>query len=494
MTLTNDFSQRIADLSPEQRSLLVQHLKQQVGIVYRPGASAEGFADGLDLAREAELDPSLDPLAVPGQFITNPRTVFLTGGTGFLGAFVIAELLKQTQTVIYCLVRAKDAANGHQRLKQNLVSYDIWQAEFSNRIIPILGDLESSRFGLEQTQFDELAEQIDVIYHCAASLNFVFPYAALKPQNVTATEDVIRLACTVKRKTVHYMSSVSVFESHAYAGKVIYETDPLEHHSGMFLGYAQSKWVAEKMMLQARDRGLPVCIYRLPFISGDSNTGAWNTSDFTCLLIRGCMEMGTAPVLDYWINSCPVNYASTAIAYLSAQPASEGQVFHLMNPNPITSEQANTWDSELGSPVKQIAFSDWIAQLEAEVTSTDHPLFSLRSFFLEPFTEEKLTIPELYTRDRTPEFDCTATLQALGGSGIVCHPINPILYGTYFDYFLRKQMLDASSYAPGVIRSFRWKFGLYRFTQRLPRALQTLRQGFDFARWQRINIALPQAD
>jgi thioester reductase-like protein len=492
MTMTNDLSQRIADLSPEQREILLNRLKEQAGIVYRRGTSAESLTTNtLDLAAEAKLDPTIDPLAVPGKFNTNPRTVFLTGGTGFLGAFAIAELLKQTQTSIYCLVRARDEATGKQRIQKNLESYEIWQPEYSDRILPILGDLESDRFGLSDETFDFLAHEIDVIYHCAASLNFVFPYAALKAQNVTATDDVIRLACKVKRKTVHYMSSVSVFESHAYAGKVVDESDKLEQYEGMFLGYAQSKWVAERHMLEARDRGLPVCIYRLPFISGDSNTGAWNTSDFTCLLIRGCMEMGSAPVLDYWINSCPVNYASTAIAYLAAKPESDGKVFHLMNPNPITSEQANAWDDELGSPVKHMPYRNWIKQLEAEVTSTDHPLFSLRSFFLEPFTEEQLTIPELYTRDRTPQCDCTATLEALKGSGIVCHPINPILYGTYFDYFLRKGMLDTDAYAPNVIRSFKQKYFIYRQLKRIPDAIVTLRQGFNFSRWKQINLALP---
>ncbi|MBF2048136.1 MAG: thioester reductase domain-containing protein [Elainella sp. C42_A2020_010] len=482
MTTTANLSERIANLSPEQRELLMQKLKQKVGIVYRPGSSSENASSAIDLPKEAELDPSIQPLAVPGEFITHPDTIFLTGGTGFLGAFIIAELMQRTQAVIHCLVRAKDPAEGQRRLQKNLESYGIWKPEFSGRIVPVLGDLASPRFGLSEAQFEQLAYDIDVIYHCAASLNFVFPYQALKPMNVTATEDVIRLASLVKRKTVHYMSSVSVFESHAYAGKVVSEADLLDHHEGMFLGYAQTKWVAEKMMLNARERGLPVCIYRLPFISGDSRTGAWNTKDFTCLVVKGCTEMGCAPVLDYWVNICPVDYASQAITYLAQQPQSENQIFHLMNPNPVTSTETTAWDERLGSFVERLPYKEWQARLAQQATTPDHPLFSLRSFFLEPFSEEGLTIPELYTRDKTPIFDCTATLDALKGSGIACHPVNPVLSATYLDYFLHQQMLDAKTYGLIPIAKLRMFLAWQR-------AIATLRRGFDFEEWKRINIA-----
>jgi thioester reductase-like protein len=492
MTTTSDVSQRIADLSPEQRELLLQQLKQKAGMTYRAAAATEkNPTQALDLAKEAELDPSIQPSRVPGTFNTRPKTIFLTGGTGFLGAFIIAETLKQTPAIIHCLVRAKSAADGKARIQRNLENYDIWQSDFSDRIIPVLGDLASPQFALSDAQFDQLAHDMDAIYHCAASLNFVFPYSALKAMNVTATEDVIRLASTVRRKTVHYMSSVSVFESEAYAGVTVDENDMLDHHDGMFLGYAQTKWVAEKLMLAARSRGLPLCIYRLPFISGDSNTGAWNTEDFTCLAIKGCMRMGSAPLLDYWINNCPVNYASEAIAYLAQQPQSAGKVFHLMNPYPVTSEESNSWDRYVGSPVKYLPYKEWQTRLANEVTSPDHPLFSLRSFFLEPFTDEKLSIPELYTRDKTPLFDCTATLDALRGSGIRCHPISPALSATYFDYFLRKGLLDSKDYGEETIARFKTLIRLQRINQKfsLKKAIATLRDGFDFEAWKRVNIS-----
>jgi len=59
------------------------------------------------------------------------------------------------------------------------------------------------------------------------------------------------------------------------------ESDPVDHSEGIYLGYSQSKWVSERLVAIARDRGLPVCIYRPPLVSGHSQTGLWNTEGFS---------------------------------------------------------------------------------------------------------------------------------------------------------------------------------------------------------------------
>ena len=77
---------------------------------------------------EIEAEITLDGDIVPSSTFRatdTPGTIFLTGGTGFLGAFVIADLLRLTQARIYCLVRAETAAGracrrdlSHGRIRQ----------------------------------------------------------------------------------------------------------------------------------------------------------------------------------------------------------------------------------------------------------------------------------------------------------------------------------------------------------------------------------------
>lgn len=80
--------------------------------------------------------------------------IFLTGATGFLGVYILLELLTQfPECAIYCLVRrAQD-----NRLINHMKRHDIWRDEFSPRVIPVEGNLELPYFGLGDIEFTRLA-------------------------------------------------------------------------------------------------------------------------------------------------------------------------------------------------------------------------------------------------------------------------------------------------------------------------------------------------
>ncbi|MFN6529236.1 thioester reductase domain-containing protein [Nostoc sp. ChiSLP03a] len=396
----------------------------------------------LDLSAEAVLDPTINPGAASNVLVGEPKNIFLTGGTGFLGAFIIRELLQETNADIYCLVRAANAEEGKSKLQKNLQQYAIWQEEFKSRIIPIVGDLSLPLLGVGSEQFQILATNIDTIYHSGALLNYVFPYSALKAANVLGTQEVLRLACQIKVKPVHYVSSVAVFESTAYAGKVVKEQDEFNHWQGIYLGYSQTKWVAEKLVKIARDRGLPVTIHRPPLISGDSKTGICNTHDFINLMTKGCLQMGYFPDVDYMLDMSPVDYVSKAIVYLSRQKESIGKAFNLQHPQPVSLKILVEWIRSFGYSVEMIPFEKWQSELINNVSSVDNPLYTLRPFLLERWSDEQLTIPDLYLQARRPHISCQDTLHALAGSSIACPPINSQLFMTYTAYLIQSGFLN----------------------------------------------------
>ncbi|MGV0104067.1 Polyketide synthase thioester reductase subunit HglB [Nostoc sp. DSM 114160] len=396
----------------------------------------------LDLGAEAVLDPTIHPSAASNVAIGEPKNIFLTGGTGFLGAFIIRELLQETNANIYCLVRAANAEEGKSKLQNNLQQYAIWQEKFTSRIIPIVGDLSLPLLGIGSEQFQILAANIDTIYHSGALLNYVFPYSALKAANVLGTQEVLRLACQVKVKPVHYVSSVAVFESTAYAGKVVKEQDEFNHWEGIYLGYSQTKWVAEKLVKIARDRGLPVTIHRPPLISGDSKTGICNTHDFINLMTKGCLQMGYFPDVDYMLDMSPVDYVSKAIVYLSRQKESIGKAFNLQHPQPVSLKTLVEWIRSFGYSVEMIPFEKWQSELINNVSSVDNPLYTLRPFLLERWSDEQLTIPDLYLQARRPHISCQDTLHALAGSSIACPPIDSQLFMTYTAYLIQSGFLN----------------------------------------------------
>lgn len=396
----------------------------------------------LDLGAEAVLDPTIQPIGSYTGDIANPQNIFLTGGTGYLGAFIIKELLSATPAIIYCLVRAENTAEGKNKLVKNLEQYGIWDDKYQGRIIPVIGDLAEPFLGISSPEFANLAANIDTIYHSAALLNYVFPYSALKTANVLGTQEVLRLACETKVKAFHYVSSVAVFESPAYAGKVVKEQDEFSHWEGIFLGYSQTKWVAEKLVKIAGTRGLPITIYRPPLIAGDSQTGVCNTHDFINLMIKGCLQMGYFPDVDYNLDMSPVDYVSKAVVYLSRQEKSIGKAFHLQHPQPASLKSLVEWVRSFGFDIKMISYEEWQNYLVNNVTSPENPLYTLRPFLLERWSDEQLTIPDLYLQARRPVISCEETLAALKGSGVSCPVIDSQLLMTYTSYLIQTGFLS----------------------------------------------------
>ncbi|MEC4817932.1 MAG: thioester reductase domain-containing protein, partial [Scytonema sp. PMC 1069.18] len=398
-----------------------------------------------DLNSEAVLDSSIFPEERYETFVTEPAAIFLTGATGFLGAFLLQELLLQTKANIYCLVRSLNPELGKVRIKTNLESYGIWEENFADRIIPIVGDLSQPLLGLSSQEFHKLSGLIDVIYHSAAWINYVYPYSILKPTNVLGTQEILRLAARVKVKPVHYISTIAVFMSPAYAGKVVTESEQLAHSEEIQLGYSQSKWVAEKLVMIARDRLIPVTIYRPPFISGHSQTGAWYKDDVICRTIKGCIQMGSMTDITDTLDLAPVDYLSQSIVYLSKQKESLGKVFHLNNPQPISWRELTDFIRSIGYAIEHISYQDWQIKLKNGAYSQENSLYHLLPFYNNKLPQrEQREISQQYQKSSEPKISCLATQHELAESSIICPPVNSQLLNTYFSYFIRSGWLDKS--------------------------------------------------
>ncbi|MFL7793814.1 MAG: condensation domain-containing protein, partial [Anaerolineae bacterium] len=184
----------------------------------------------VDFEAEAVLDPAIHPRPDGGKRTAAPASVFLTGATGFLGAFLLHEILEQTQADVRCLVRAADEHEAMQRIEDNLGAYMLQRPDLRARVVPVIGDLSEPLLGLSARDFERLAGEIDAIYHGAALVNFVFPYSRLKPTNVLGTQEVLRLAVRAGSVPVHYGSSTAVFDSLGYydgSKRLILEEDEL---------------------------------------------------------------------------------------------------------------------------------------------------------------------------------------------------------------------------------------------------------------------------
>ena len=394
----------------------------------------------INLVKEAVLDPTIQPTEKFEVSNDDPANILLTGGTGFLGSFLLYELLQQTSADIYCLVRAKTDIEALNKLKNNLQQYGLLNAAFKHRIIPLCGDLSKPRLGLSSALFMALAGQIDAIYHNGALVNFVQPYAALKAANVIGTQEVLRLACSEKTKLVHYVSTLSVFgDDLPVDHRGFSEDDSLDVSAKLNNGYSQSKWVAERLINICSSRGLPVSIYRPATVTGHSQTGVWNSDDYLCRLIRGCINLGEAPAKKVAFNIVPVDYVSKAIINLSRKPSAIGKAFHLSNQHSANSLDIVNWINSLGYSVQLRPYSQWRKSvLEEAAQSNDHPLYPLLSIFT-PNTADTETPDDFI--DASAQYSCKQTQETLQGIGIQCPVPDRALFRVYLNYLQHKKLL-----------------------------------------------------
>ena len=381
------------------------------------------------LKNEIYLDESIKVNNSSALPVSECKVGFLTGATGFLGAFLLQELLDRTQMRIICLVRAEDDNAGKERIIQNLKRYLIWNEEYRSRFDAICGDLEKPLLGLSEAKFEELSLLIDVIYHNGANTNFLNPYAMLKAANVGGTEEVLRLAVRNKLKNVEYVSTHYVFSSISNeANTVIMEDQYPDENEIDIMGYQQTKMICEQKIRIARERGIPVSMYRVGRISGSSKTGACQTADFVWLMTKCCVESGIMFAEETRLELIPVDYVSSAIVAASLNPKAIGRNFHIINEGRTPIQYVTKWMDARGFKVKAYPYLTWKEKM-TEIVSKDDSLKTVQTML--PFiTEDTVEL------DKELRLDTRNIDEVLEGTGIKRMKVDRALFEKYLDYFI----------------------------------------------------------
>ncbi|MES1242898.1 MAG: thioester reductase domain-containing protein [Acidobacteriota bacterium] len=406
-------------------------------------------APEVDLVAETALaeDVRAEGPAPDPERIARPKDVFLTGVTGFLGSFLLRELLLQTGARVHCLVRARSAEAGLERIRRKLTEAGTWNEDWAPRIAAVPGDLELPRWGLSEEVYDDLAHRVDAIYHCGAWVNFTYPYKALKAANVTSTEEALRLAGRERTKPVHFISSIAAVSPLGVTGEpVVLEDADYPTTEGLFAGYGPTKWVGERLVAAARERGIPGNVYRPGVLAGDSRNGYGNTQDLVWNLIKGSIQLGASPDQEDLMDVAPVDYVAAAIVRLSLEPSQLGRTFHFPNPKPISWNEVYDVARAYGYPLRRLSSDDWLGELRAVIRQgADNALAPFAPLLDAAAHTAADTAAE---QPRELRFDDRNTRAGLEGSGIACPPLDAALLTLWLDAFVRGGFLPKS--LPGV--------------------------------------------
>ncbi|MYV57854.1 thioester reductase domain-containing protein, partial [Streptomyces sp. SID3212] len=341
------------------------------------GRTADDMRDdpsaGPDLTAEVRLAPDItgagrDVLLTPPVPLSGPTArPLLTGASGFLGAFLLRDLIETTGGPVDCLVRAADERDAGDRLRANLERYGLWRPRYEALIRPLPGDLAAPGLGLSPGDRTALARRLGPVVHNGARVNFAAPYGDLRAPNVGGTEELLRLLADSASPGMHYISTTSVYApAPGPEPLTITESTPTGPASSLPDGYARSKWVAEGLVGLARERGLPVTVYRPGRISGDTTTGACQDRDLLWQLIKGCLQAGAVPDLPYgstdWV---PVDHVSAAVVALSTAGQTGAETYHLTNPDAPGLDRVFEAAARLGHDLRTVPAPDWQSLIAA---------------------------------------------------------------------------------------------------------------------------------
>lgn len=280
--------------------------------------------------------------------------ILLIGSTGFLGAHVIDEYMKQNDGVVYCLVRKKNNLDPSTRLKQILKFYfgEKYISEFTKRIRIVEGDITKDNLGLSDYDYNLIKNNVDVIINSGAIVKHYGLKKEFEDINVHGTKNVVKF-CKNENKRLLHISTMSVSGSGEKEEAIEENSENINYkkqfsETNLFVGqklkgvYTTTKYRAELLVLEAIYDGLNAQILRLGNITNRYSDGVFqqNVDDNAfAKRIKSFIQIGATPkyMLKHSIELTPVDLAADAIIKIMNYN-SNCNVFHIFNTKlmPIT--------------------------------------------------------------------------------------------------------------------------------------------------------------
>ncbi|KAI2607944.1 aminoadipate reductase [Hypoxylon sp. NC1633] len=419
-------------------------------------ADDEAYAvDARDLVRQ--IPDSIHAAETYRRDANTTPTIFVTGATGFLGSYIVNELLHgPSHARVVAHVRAKSTAEGLARLQAVAGTYGMLSSTWKSpsRLEVVTGDISKPQLGLGPSDWDRLCNEVDAVIHNGAQVNWMLPYSSLRPANVLSTLECIRLCAAGRPKRLAFVSSTSTLDSDHYVqlsekgdGAVLEEDDLEGSRKGLVTGYGQSKWASEYIVRAAGCRGLVGAVIRSGYITGDPESGISVTDDFLVRLWKGCLQVGARPDIANTINVVPVTQVSrivvAAALHLSAATKQSLAVAQVDgHPRPTL----NDWIGALevfGYSTPTIPYQNWSTKVKEYVSDPskeEHALLPLFHFVVGDLPANSIA-PKLDDVNTGAALRLYENIQEAGGDPRVNNVVGVEAIGMYLAYLVAIRFL-----------------------------------------------------
>lgn len=370
----------------------VRRLAELVRAHRDSGESRDEMGDGLDQGDDALIDADLK-LSLGDASSTRARgkDFLLTGATGFLGAFLLHELLERTKGKVYCLVRADDEAAGLARLAAAAAKFTL-PAPDADRVRVVPGDLRDVAKIAELYRCGELESNVGHILHCAAKVVFTEPYRTLRQENVLPMADLLTWARGCGIRNFSYVSTLAAASPAMGSADRYLETrvQALDPESG---SYGATKWVCERLLARAEEDGMRVRVFRPGLIMASSTTGAGNDKDLIYFSLIGGLAIGAHPEDDRVLVMAPVDMVSRGIVDHALSAGAVGRAYHLVGERAISMRNLFLRLADAGLPTEPLPRAQWQERVRALALEKSNPILSAASLLeLEGHDRDELAV------------------------------------------------------------------------------------------------------
>ncbi|MCR2806641.1 alpha/beta fold hydrolase [Paenibacillus soyae] len=248
--------------------------------------------------------------------------LFITGGTGFIGKYVLAELSTQRHTV-YVLVRSLERFRAVRKLMR---------LEEAPGLIPVIGDLSQPRLGLDPDSYEQVLES-DVIIHAGGPMDIELGEeearrAFLDPA-IALAELALRIhAARGLRQFIHVVGFMSPFNEQ----NALMEPNASLDHAPP---YEKMKFLADSYLRKAfAPLNIPLSTVNPSVVIGHSETGAIEQTGGLGILVDA-VRRHLMPLVpggkEHWLPMVHVDHVASFLSKLANTSAVRSDTYYLLD-------------------------------------------------------------------------------------------------------------------------------------------------------------------